>query len=130
MANPVGRPTLYKEEYCEMLVDFFNIPLTTGSGKSKSASELPQFIDFAVSISVDYDTLLEWRDKHPKFSGAYKKAKKLQEKIIAGNAIQNRYNPYFAQFMLKNNHGWKDKTESDTTVKAEGFVLNLNRDAS
>lgn len=128
-----GRPTLYKPEYCQMLTDFFGVePLVTKKKKKKSygktvtieieeSAELPMFIDFASLIGVDYDTLLEWRDKYPEFSGAYKKAKKLQEKIIAMNAIKGRYDKTFSIFMLKANHGWSENPsqQSDGPISIE-----------
>ena len=134
-----GRPTLYKPEYCEMLIDFFNIE-TTITKKVKipskhgaievdreESTEIPMLIDFAQMIGVDYDTLLEWRDKYPEFSGAYKKAKMFQEKIIVTNGIKGRYDKTFAIFMLKCNHDWKEKTE----VEHSGNIqINIDEDES
>src|SRR6056300_1434746 len=110
-----GRPTKYKPEYCQKIIDYFNVPLTERVGAKKEASELPMLIGFAMEIGVSYETILEWTKVHEEFSHAYKSAKRLQEKLIAANAMNNRYNAYFAQFMLKNNHGWKDKQEVEQT---------------
>lgn len=120
-----GRPTKYKPEYCQQLVDYFNRPLAVSNGRKKEASELPMLIGFAMEIGVCVDTLHEWQNVHPEFSEAYKKAKKLQEQLIAANAMNNRYNAYFAQFMLKNNHGWKDKQEVEQT---QTIKINIDQD--
>ena len=128
--KPVGRPSKYKEEYCQMLLNHFQIPITekkkvqvaTNKGmveiEEEEACELPMIVDFAEEIGVCVDTLNEWTRVHPEFSDAYKKAKKLQEQIIAKNAFKNRCNNTFALFMLKCNHGWNDKaaeTEANRT---------------
>ena len=54
--NPGGRPTKFKPEYCEAIVEFM------GQGYSKTA--------FAGSIGVSRDTILEWAKGYPEFSGA------------------------------------------------------------
>lgn len=57
-----GRPTDYREEYCEKVV--------------KHASETGHSLTaFAGSIGVCRDTLAEWASKHPDFSVAMRAAK-------------------------------------------------------
>jgi len=133
-----GRPSKYKEEYCEQMIEYFNVEITeekikqtVSAGqvvevKEEEASELPTFIGFAMKIGVCDDTLSEWKVRHVKFSAAYKKCRKLQEQLIAKNGIKGRYNTTFSLFMLKCNHGWNDKaaeTEANRT-----FTLNYNLD--
>lgn len=55
---PAGAPTLYKPEYCQLLIDHM----------SKGYS----FQSFAGLVSVATDTIYEWADKHPEFSEAHK----------------------------------------------------------
>ncbi len=59
-----GRPTHYKPEYCELVLDDMS------KGFSLSA--------FAGLIGVCRDTLTEWVSKHPDFSLAVKQGKVLQ----------------------------------------------------
>ena len=112
--EPFGRPTKYKEEYCEKMVDFFSQPIFNGKKKGgddiKEAKEFPTFVDFAHKIKVDRDTLKEWRKVHPIFSAAYKKCEDLQDSCIMQNALHNRYNPAFSMFFLKCNRGWNDQS--------------------
>lgn len=112
----LGRPASYKPQYAQALIDFFNRPLTqiTVDGKVQGC-ELPQLVQFAREIGHDYATLTRWRDEYEDFRKAYIEAKKIQESLLVGNSIQNRYNPYFAQFMLKNCHGWRDKSEEEAS---------------
>ena len=112
--NPNGRPSKYKEEYCQQLLDYFSIEHFKENGKGE---EFPMFIGFARSLKVNIDTLHEWRKVHPSFSEAYKTAKSFQEHMLVNNSLLNRYNPYFAQFILKNGHGYRDKQEIEQTVQ-------------
>lgn len=59
--NLGGRPTKYREEYCEMLVNYMALPAS--------------FESFAAEINVDRDTLYEWRKVHKPFSDAHKRGK-------------------------------------------------------
>lgn len=132
-----GQPTKYLPDYCELLLEFFRIPLIEEKGKEVAtnkgvlrvvedeACELPMFVDFAEEVGVDMDTLTEWRKKHPEFSLAYKKAKKLQEQIIVKNGIKGRYNTTFALFFLKCNSGWNDKAAESEANRT--FVLNYGK---
>lgn len=135
-----GQPTKYKEEYCQMLIDYFDVPATylkskiiASAGKKinvedEESSELPTFIGFAMSIGVCDDTLTEWKDKHPNFSAAYKKARKLQEQLIIKNGMKGRYNTIFSLFMLKCNHGWREKDSTDESNEGKDIVLKYNLD--
>lgn len=127
MANPVGRPTLYKKEYCEMIIEHFKVqPQITKSKKTYFAdgqlkseeeypvgAEFPTFQSFADKINVTVSTLWEWDKEYEEFSKAYAHAKELQEHIWLVNSMSNLYNAQFAQFFGKNCLGYKDKTEVD-----------------
>jgi transposase len=56
---PAGRPTLYKPEYCDQVIEMFK------KGMSKFA--------IALKLDVNVDTLAEWQKVHPEFSAAVKK---------------------------------------------------------
>lgn len=127
----VGRTTKYKKEYCEDIINYFNIPPQTcmykeeyfqnGQLKSKTpiitANEFPTFQGYANKIGVHIDTLHEWKEKHNEFSEAYMRAKQLQEKIWLINGMSNLYNAQFAQFFGKNCLGYKDKQEIEHSGK-------------
>lgn len=74
--NPVGRPTLYKPEYCQMLVDH----MRTGMS----------FESFAASIGTSWDVLYDWCKKYPEFLQAKIQGKALElavwEKIAVASA--------------------------------------------
>lgn len=111
LTKPIGRPTDYNPKYCEMIIEFFDVEHCKKTGRDVEAADLPQFTAFAKKIGVSRSTLFKWAREFEEFSNAYSIAKELQEELIVNNALKNRYNPYFSQFLLKNSHGWKDKTE-------------------
>lgn len=78
--------------------------------------DFPSFTRFAHNIGVCDDTLTEWADKHPEFSVATSKCKKLQEDIWRINALNGNYSSQFSIFLGKNVYGYKDKTEIDQNV--------------
>lgn len=123
---PAGRPTLYKPEYCDEIVKFFDVEAFTretykdGNGAERTRivpCTFPTLARFASKIDVDRDTLKEWANKtdsegnlvHPEFSAAYKKAKDLQEAILIEGGIAGAYETPFAIFTAKNVIGWNDK---------------------
>ena len=65
----MGRPTKYKPEYCQQMIDYFSVePYKTvtktvaSQGKAvqievEEASDIPLYAGFCVEIDVDRDTL-------------------------------------------------------------------------
>lgn len=135
-----GRPTLFKEEYADQLIEYFDIepferrPLLDKEGNEKGSeivpAKFPTLARFAVSIGVTRDTLYEWATaknengelKHPDFSYAYKKAKEYQEAILVEGAMANAFHANFSIFTAKNVLGWRDKMEQEITG-ADGSPL-------
>lgn len=105
MANPVGRPTKYKPEYCQMVVDHL--------------SEGASLTSFAAEIDVARSTINEWIDAHPDFSEAVKRAKAKcaawWERVGRNGAQGGDVNPTLVIFGLKNMAAddWRDKQELD-----------------
>jgi len=63
--HPGGRPTLYREEYCERVVELGRV--------GKSIEQI------AADIGVSTRVLFDWRDKHEKFLHALEYAKELEQ---------------------------------------------------
>lgn len=57
---PAGRPTDYKPEYCEDIINYLS------DGK--------HIIQYAAKIGVAKSTIYEWANNYPEFSDALKKA--------------------------------------------------------
>ena len=108
-----GRPTKYKPEFCETVVDCGK----AGMGKAEIASQL----------GVCRDTLLEWSKSKPEFSGAIKRA---GEESLAWWEKQGRtatfggidgFNPTSYIFQMKNRfrNDWRDKHDHSVEVSGE-----------
>ena len=125
MAHPGGRPTKYRPEYCEEIIEYFERPPQRieykreynhdGSIKKEEpitlGAEFPSLAGFAAKIGVDKLTLLRWKDEHKEFCSAYTRAKEIQENIWLINGMGGQYNSQFAQFFGKNCLGYKDKQD-------------------
>lgn len=111
---PAGRPSLYRDEYCDEIVAFCQ------DGLSITA--------FAGSIGVNRDTISQWAKDHDEFSVAVKNAKsacaywweknRLQSESATGGQITA------AIFSLKNHapDDFRDKTEHELTGKDGGPI--------
>lgn len=97
----MGRPTIYKAEYCELLIKHM------GEGLS--------FESFAAEINTCRDTLYNWKKEYPDFFDAHKagldKNLAFWEKIGRSQAIKGKGNTVAWIFNMKNRHKWKDNHE-------------------
>ena len=135
-----GRPTLFREEYVEQLLSYFDKepyerrPLLDKEGNEKGSevvpTKFPTLARFATMIGVTRDTLYEWSTatnengslKHSDFSYAYKRAKEYQEAILVEGAMAGAFQANFSIFTAKNVLGWRDKIDQEITG-AEGMPL-------
>lgn len=131
--NPVGRPSLYKDEYVEKLIKFFDVeayremPILDKEGNTVAMKAIPNkfptLARFATILGVSRDTLHEWSSatdedgnlKHPDFSDAYKRAKEFQEAILVEGAMAGAFQANFSIFTAKNVLGWRDKIEQEVS---------------
>lgn len=115
--GPGGRPSKYDPKYIQEMIDFFKRDYTMRKNGKSEACDFPSIARFAVNIDVANSTIYEWANKHPEFSVALKKCQEMQEDIIVNNSLKGSYNGAFAQFLLKNNFGYRDKQEVDQTIQ-------------
>ena len=135
-----GRPTKYTEEYCDKIIEFFDVDpvrITTekfyyknGDEKEKEievANELPFISEFERKEGLGIGRCSKWAKaahedgsyKYPNFRQAYKEAKALQQNMLVKLALKGLYTPAFSIFSAKNMFGWRDKQEIDHTSKGE-----------
>lgn len=109
-----GRPTDYRPEYCQQLLDYFGEKPYTEDNQGKiRATDFKSLAGFAIKIGVSRDTLHEWSKKHKDFSDAYIRAKDFQENFLAVNGNKGLINANFGIFTAKNVLNWRDKKEID-----------------
>lgn len=105
MKNPVGRPTKYKPEYCQMVVDHM--------------AEGASLTSFAAEIEVSRATINVWMGEYPEFLESVKRAKAKcaawWERVGRSGAQGGDVNPTLVIFGLKNMAAddWRDKQEVD-----------------
>lgn len=141
-SKPPGRPTDYRPEYAQILIDYFSVEpyreimrqTITKSGDVievpvNEANDFPTLAGFAIKIGVCRDTLLEWSKVHPEFSGAYKRCKDYQENFLAINGNKGLINQPFGIFTAKNVIGWRDKvdhTVEETPASPDALLKKLS----
>jgi len=105
--KPFGRPTSYKPEYCQMIID------TMGQGFSKIA--------FAGKIGVASSTIYEWEKNQPDFSNAVKLAEDANAQFWENMGIMGAmgaiegFNATAWIFNMKNRHKWRDKQPEEVS---------------
>ena len=98
-----GRPSKFREEYCEMLIQHMAMGMT--------------YTSFAghPDVRVNVDTLYQWEKDNPQFSEAKSIAKPASEyymlELAHSQMIDGKMNNTAWVFMMKNMHGWRDKQE-------------------
>ena len=137
--NKRGRPTKYKPEFCQQLIDFFDvepyedvkIPHYKGKGDKRElvwtdlkrmANRLPTLRNFAKHINVSVRVIYNWVDSkqdvfHEEFLHAFTCAKEIRKWFLIENGLNGLYNPLFAKFVAINITDMEEK--ADITSKGE-----------
>lgn len=119
--QPAGRPTDYRPEYCQLVVEHM----------SQGAS----LTSFAAEVGVSRATINVWMQAHPEFLEAANagKAKCAQwwERVARNNAESGQGNATLTVFGLKNMgaEDWADKQQVDHT-SSDGSMTPKGLDAS
>lgn len=137
--NPRHRPTLYKPEYCEEIIDFFNRPFFTEEDvqttdklgrpiikKVKIPCQLPTIERFSLNLGIHKDTVYEWARNNPDFSVALATAKQAQQEILIQHTLNGFYKENFAKFVAINFTDMKEKTE--VTHETKPIQINISKD--
>ena len=120
-APVIGRPTLFREEMCQMVVDLMY--------EGASIEDLQSY------LGVHKDTIYQWIKKHPSFADAIKLGRGLSEgwwSILGRENLWNKeFSPALWYMNMKNRHGWRDKFESSHEIaitKVEEESRYIERD--
>lgn len=79
---------------------------------------------FCIFIWVSKDYISE-KAKNPKFSETIKKIRLIIENDVEEKALIWVYTPTASSFNLKNNFGWKEKIENETTLNWNLEINNI-----
>lgn len=120
----VGRPTEWRPEYNDMIVEHFEMPDPiihfdkNGRPYPLMQGTFPTFEGFAVSIGTTVKSLLDWSKndeeslkKYPGFCSSYALAKAKQAQILHKNAMLGAGSVPYAMFFAQNNFGMKSKAD-------------------
>lgn len=130
-----GRPSEYKPEHCDSIIDYFtnflneikntmyqeeftqsdNWKTLVSTTKEKRYAQMPSKERRALKTWISIQCMRERQQKHTEFGDAIKKAEALIPLILQEWASNWLYNPNFVQFVLKNNYGRKDKVETEVS---------------
>lgn len=72
----------------------------------------------AIYLNTSRETLINYEGKDEYFD-TIKKAKDYCHNYVEDGILNGKINPAAGIFNLKNNYGWKDKTETDLTTQGE-----------
>jgi hypothetical protein len=97
--KPVGRPSDYKPEYCQALIDHM--------------AKVHSFESFAATIGTCRKTIYNWCNEHPDFLHARKIGREMAQIGLEniGKAIMTgkvKGNPAVWIFFMKNMTNWRD----------------------
>ena len=114
-----GRPKEYTTEFIEKaaddLLEYFKDPSSVFMEK------------FLLSKGVTRVRYNEWKETNHKFRYAYDIAKELQEQRLKEGSLFKNYDTSMGKFLLINNHGYAEKTETKVSGDANNplaFIMD------
>ena len=121
----IGRPRTFQdpEKFAVMVDDYFDwCDTQTETSVDARGNERVRRKPYTVSglclyLGTDRVTLLDYQEMDG-FSSTIKNAKMKIENNLEENIMAGKSNPIFGIFSLKNNFGWKDKSEVDINQKS------------
>jgi len=115
----VGRPLKYTKEAFDKKVDeYFKMCDNTTIGIGDKITSKPYTITgLCLYLDISRETFNNY-EAIPEFLDTIKKAKNKIENYVEEMSLNGLLNPTVSIFNLKNNFGWKDKTEIDSNVNA------------
>jgi len=116
-----GHPTKYNVGVLKKVEEF--------TLKREIEGMIPTTQGLSAYLNVNPDTIFEWANVHREFSESLKKMLAIQADMMQTKGLSHKYNPVMSIFLLKNNHGFKDKTEVDNTTAGQPLpqpIINVN----
>ena len=118
-----GRPTNYRPEYCQAIVDYFASPNSweintdaKGSAKAVPSGKIPTIARWCHSIGVSTRVLDDWQRRHPEFAEAYQMARELQQSFAIELAAAGIGTSMMNTFMQVK-HDWRVEKEPEEENK-------------
>jgi len=80
---------------------------------------LPTSAGLAGYVGVSRDSIWRWGKKYPHFSDLLRRFNDLKEDILIHRAMNGQTSVEFAKFMLKNQHGYVDRTDLVNSINTD-----------
>lgn len=126
----IGRPSSYKPEYCDMILDYFESIASDREPERLIRSEgdkntqyqlapkpLPTLIGFARTIGVSRKVLGEWAERHEAFREARARAMEIGEELLTQDSYRGLVAPIIATWLGSNyTSGLRDRKEVVTEI--------------
>ena len=126
--HPGGRPPDYKPEFCDEIIEFFNVKEpwedvevvhTNKKGETwtttqRRAKKLPTLNDFGRKVGVNYQTVWQWTQDHKEFSDAVTHAEELRKDFLIQNGLAGHYPPQSFKFVAVNLTDMRDSKDITT----------------
>ena len=118
MVHAGGRPEEYDPSFCDRVDDYLK---TVG----KEQQHLPKIESFAIYLGYSKKTLYNWADKYPEFLHALDKIMEYQAEQLIDDGIYGgkEVNATIVKLLLQNNHGMREKVDTDLTTGGEPFLF-------
>jgi len=114
-------------ELGEELIAWLKEKYIDGENKGEDKGNL--FFEEFLFVEQDYypELIAYLASKFKSFLKLIGKAKKIQEIKLMKFGVLDNLNASMTKFTLINNHDWKDKSESETTIKRESpLIINID----
>ena len=114
---PAGRPLKFPsvEELDKQISEYF--------AQCAENKRPPTITGLAVYLDTSRETLREYKERE-EFVDSIKRALAFCENFIDEGMLTNKLNTTAAIFNLKNNYGWKDKTETEFSGGLKQYVIS------
>lgn len=109
------KPVVYTEEYVKSQVDYI-LELILTNKDIVYLGEVFEDLPYSRQRFSEWEKSFEENDE---ISDTIKKIKGILESRVNVGALKSKLNATIAIFNLKNNYGWKDKTEMDLTTNGK-----------
>lgn len=131
----VGRPTEYREEFCERVHEYLKgcndsyeeYHKTRGNTSDTYERtlnvELPTICGFALFLGFGEPTIYEWVKEHPEFQKSLELIKTWQKKRLLNGGLGNKYNATIGKLILSSDHGMREG--QDITSGGEKISVNV-----
>lgn len=120
-----GRPPKWNNvQELKNQIDAYFLSLTNEDGTYKKP---PTITGLALALGTNRETLCNYEEKD-EFFDTIKESKSRCEQWVEENAMLGKANATFSIFNLKNNYGWKDKTEQEIDHKGLKILFDKSFD--